>query len=415
MKFSYKFQFIILFLNCIVTNAQTGTSSPYSVYGIGDINPVATATSRGLGGAGIALPSETSLNNLNPASYFTIDSLSFLTDLGLNFKSSRYSTNSESQRKSTVGLNFFAVGFRNTSWWKNSLGIAPFSSVGNNFNTKKSIEGSTGFFNANEQGSGGLNQLYWGNAFKLTPNLAIGVNVAFIFGDIKQAENVTLDAISGTLINEDNIYLRKLYLNYGIQYRFKLAKNISGSLGGVYGTSSTLNLFHEVTTKDNNNTVLKDKEESQSTFKLPAFFGIGASLKFGEKLLLTSDYKFYNWANSTPLETNIQFVNSTSYMVGAEYLPSTSFRDKGFKQIKYRIGGYINNTYLMVNGQQLIDKGLSLGLGIPIVHNKLYFNMAYEIGNKGSNQNKGIINEKYQNFIINITLNDFWFFKPKFD
>jgi hypothetical protein len=333
----------------------------------------------------------------------------------LNFKASKYSTSSQSQSKSAVGLNFFAIGFRNTSWWKNSLGIAPFSSVGNNFTIRKNIEGSSALFNVNEQGSGGLNQFYWGNAFKLTPNLALGVNVAFIFGDIKQIESATLDGISGSLTSEDNIYLRKLYLNYGIQYKFKLARNITGSLGGVFGKSSKLNLFHEVTVTDNSNTVLKSQEESQSTFTLPAFYGIGASIKFNEKLLLTSDYKFYNWANSAPLQSNVQFVNSSSYMFGAEYLPSTSFRDKGFKQVKYRIGGYINNTYLMVNGQQLIDKGISLGLGIPIVQKKLYFNIAYEIGRKGSSQNKGIIDENYQNFIINITLNDFWFFKPKFD
>jgi hypothetical protein len=415
MKLLYKIQFIGILLHCLAINAQTGTSSPYSVYGIGDINPLGTGTSRGMGGAGISLPSETSLNNLNPASYFTIDSLTFLTDLGLNFKSSTYSTTSQSQARNAVGLNFFAIGFRNTSWWKNSLGIAPFSSVGNNFNTQKNIEGSSGLINISEQGSGGLNQFYWGNAFKLTPNLSIGVNIAFIFGDIKQIENATLDGMTGTLVTEDNIYLRKLYLNYGVQYKFKLAKNINGSVGGVFGKSGKLNLFHQVTVTDNSNNILKDQEESQSTFTLPAFFGVGASLKFNEKLLLTSDYTFHNWANSTSLQSNIRLVNSHNYMFGAEYLPSTSFRDKGFKQIKYRIGGYVNSTYLMVNGQQLIDKGFSIGLGIPIVHKKLYFNMAYEIGNKGSNSNKGVINENYQNFILNITLNDFWFFKPKFD
>jgi len=417
MKIFYKIQWIVILLNCLVINAQTGTSSPYSVFGIGEINQPGTGINTGLGGAGIALPTETSLNNINPASYYTIDSLSFLTDVGLNMKFSKFNSGTQHPTSTNIGLNFFAVGFRITSWWKNSLGVAPFSSVGNSFNTYKNVDNSTEKYKVNEQGSGGLNQLYWGNAFKLLPNLSIGLNMAFIFGDIKQIEDASLASlgVNGDLKTEDNIFVQKLYFNYGLQYTFHLSKSIKGSVGGIFGNSSKLNLSHEKTITDNSNAILQNNVESQSTFTLPTYYGIGASLKINDKLLLTSDYKFYNWSKSESLDPTVRLVNSNSYMAGIEYLPSSSFRDRGLKKVLYRAGGYINNTYMMVYGQQIIDKGLTIGLGIPVVQKKLYFNVAYAIGTKGSNENKGIIQENYQNFIITISINDFWFFKPKFD
>lgn len=101
-------------------------------------------------------------------------------------------------------------------------------------------------------------------------------------------------------------------------------------------------------------------------------------------------------------------------MAGVEFTPSTSFRDHGFARLSYRVGGYINNTYIMLDGKQLVDKGLTLGLGIPLMQRKMNFNLAYQIGQKSSNA-KGTIIETHQSFGISITLLDLWFIKPKFD
>ena len=400
----------------MVLSAQTGTSSPYSMYGVGDLNPIGIGRSRALGGAGIALPTESSLNNINPASYSTIDSLSFLTDIGLDLRTSTFVRGSDKQSAKSAGLGFLAVGFRNTSWWKNSLGLVPFSSVGNNITIKnKVIEGSSDALNINIQGTGGLSQFYWGNAFKILPNLSIGANVSFIFGNLKQTQDMTSTAYSGNLLIEDNIYLHKLYLNYGAQYSFKLSKNIKGMVGLIYGGPCKLNMFHNTATIDNSGVVLKDPTTSETSFTLPAYYGAGLTLRLNDKLLVTSDYKMYNWANTQPFQSKIRFVNSDNYMVGAEYTPSNSFRDAAWKRFNYRVGGYVNNTYLMLSGQQIQDKGLTFGLGLPLAQKKLYFNFTYQVGQKGASSNQNIITEYYQNFSINITLFDFWFIKPKFD
>lgn len=415
MRILYKILSFCLFLNCIVVSAQTGTSSPYSMYGVGDINPMGFGRNRALGGAGIALPTDVSLNNINPASYSTIDSLAFMTDFGLDFKSSKLKSGSLNQSTNNAGLGFLAIGFRNTKWWKNSIGLMPFSSVGNNVNTTKDIEGSTDKLKINIEGSGGLSQVYWGNAFKILPNLSIGVNFAFIFGSLTQTQTTTSPSVfNGSLVNEDNIYLHKLYVNYGAQYSFKLAHNIKGAVGLIYGGPCKLNMFHNITSTDNTSTILKDNATSETSFTLPSNYGIGGMIKFNDKLLLTADYKFNNWSQSQPYQSTVRFVNSSNYMAGIEFTPSNSFRDQGWKRMTFRMGGYINNTYIMLNSYQLVDKGLTFGLGVPLIQKKMNFNFVYQVGQKSSLA-KGSIIENYQNFSVNITLFDFWFIKPKFD
>jgi hypothetical protein len=387
------------------------------MYGVGDITPGGFGKNWALGGAGIALPTESSLNNMNPASYYTIDSLAFLTDVGINVKRSTFIDGPLKQTSNNAGLGFLALGFRNTSWWKNSIGIVPFSGVGNNINTTEPIDGTTDYLKVNFQGTGGLNQVYWGNAFKILPNLAVGANLSFIFGSMTQTQDITSGLFSGDLTTVDNIYLHKLYLNYGAQYSFKLSGKLKGGIGLVYGGPCKLNLFHNMTTTDNSGTILQDQVTNETSFMLPAYYGAGFFLKLNDKLLVTSDFKYSNWAKSQPLQTqtNVIFVNSTSINVGIEFTPSTSFRDQGLKKLNYRVGGYLNPTYLMINGHQIEDKGLTAGLGIPLIQKKIYFNMAYQLGKKGIDSGQGIINEYYQRFNISITLFDFWFIKPKFD
>jgi Outer membrane protein transport protein (OMPP1/FadL/TodX). len=417
MKILYRALFLVLIFLPELSNGQTNTSSPYSVYGVGDINPEGLAKNRALGGTGIALPTEMTLNNMNPASYYTIDSLSFITDFSLDYKRSKFVYGNYKPVAQNVGLGNLAFGFRNTNWWKNSIGIIPFSSVGNTLTYQRGIDGSSDILNVNVQGTGGLNKVYWGNAFKILPNLAVGINVSYIFGSITQTNTITSKSglFDGSLVYTDNMYLGKLYVNYGAQYAFKVNNKIKGGLGVIYGSSCKLNLNHELTTYDNSGVKLQDNVTSESSFTLPGYFGAGFYLKLDDKLLLAGDYKFSNWAKSKPLENTIRFANTNNFNLGLEYTPSVSFRDHGLKKLNYRIGGYVNPSYMVISGQQINDRGFTAGLGIPLMQKKIFFNLAYQYGKKGVDSGSGIINEYYQRFNISITFFDFWFVKPKFD
>ncbi len=56
--------------------------SPYSMYGIGELNTPGTLPVRSMGGAGVAMRWPTSINLLNPASFSAMERKSFLFDMG---------------------------------------------------------------------------------------------------------------------------------------------------------------------------------------------------------------------------------------------------------------------------------------------------------------------------------------------
>src|SRR5665648_895641 len=91
----------IFSLSVLVASGQNNTNSPYSVYGIGELEYTGGGQNMGMGGSGIALRSDLFLNSTNPASLTAIPQQSLITDLGINFKF----TNLKNQYKSANVLN----------------------------------------------------------------------------------------------------------------------------------------------------------------------------------------------------------------------------------------------------------------------------------------------------------------------
>lgn len=401
-------------LNCMILVGQSNTSSPYSTYGIGDIRTNGSAQSKAMGGTGIALQSESSLNNLNPASY-RIDSLLFLIETGFDARLSQFTNSRQTNNNGTFNLSYLALGFRNTKWWINSLGLAPYSSVGNNLVTTRSIEGTTNSSEVTQKGSGGLNQCYWGNSVNVYKNLWLGVNFSYIFGTIKQIQSTTSNYYSGSLETEDKSHISKLYLSYGFQYSFDIKKDVKATIGGIFGANSKFNLNHTTTNYGNAGDTLTEPTTTTSKFSLPPFFGLGASVQMSDKLLITADYQFHRWSQSESTVSSVKMVNSTNYAVGAEYKPSNSIRTSFMEHVKYRIGGYYNSSYMMISGHQLMDRGLTAGIGLPLIGNKLNMSMMYGIGRNSALGNSGLVSETYHSFMINISLTELWFMKTKYD
>jgi len=111
--------------------------------------------SKSNGGAGIAMSSNF-MAEITLIQLHTIQSTSlfFLLEAGIDGRQSTFSNGIQKQSNHNINFSYFALAFRITPWWSNSLGLAPFSSVGNNINTTKAIEGSSWNFNVNLQGTG---------------------------------------------------------------------------------------------------------------------------------------------------------------------------------------------------------------------------------------------------------------------
>ena len=82
-----KFSIYILFFLLIageVSLAQQTTSSPYSRFGMGDLNSQFSSVFNSLGGGGYAINDSKIINPFSPASYSSYQSNSFLFSTGIN-------------------------------------------------------------------------------------------------------------------------------------------------------------------------------------------------------------------------------------------------------------------------------------------------------------------------------------------
>lgn len=171
--------------------AQNSSSSPYSRFGIGDLQFNGFARNLGMGGLNIALNHPFNLNPGNPASY---SNLLFTTyEVGVNLSLNELSTTSKTQHNHNTALNYFSFGFPvKAKKWGLGFGLSPYSNVGYSIDEYKS-----GYQNVNElrtyKGSGGLNQFYMTNGISPAKNLSIGLTASYLFGVLNQNRTVEFD------------------------------------------------------------------------------------------------------------------------------------------------------------------------------------------------------------------------------
>jgi len=96
---SYKLKFFVIVLFLSISSVMFGqnsssTSSPYSRFGFGSLMGTSFGRGDGMGGIGIGTRNSYQINTANPASYTSIDSLTFLVQFGLDsrFTSSKTAT-----------------------------------------------------------------------------------------------------------------------------------------------------------------------------------------------------------------------------------------------------------------------------------------------------------------------------------
>src|ERR1700741_5586301 len=143
--------------------SQTPTSSPYSRFGIGEIEKKGFSQINALGGSYIGLASDTIaplfINTGNPASYPSVRITTFEVGAQSNF--STFMSGSTSVKKNNTGLNYMSLAFPVGRRAGGAFGVSPFTNVGYNITDQKEVE-NIGTVKELYEGSGGANQLFLG-------------------------------------------------------------------------------------------------------------------------------------------------------------------------------------------------------------------------------------------------------------
>jgi hypothetical protein len=417
MKISSKYRIIILLVagagSFISIFGQNLTNSPYSMFGVGELESRDADCYSGMGNTGIGMKSSTCLNRTNPASYANLDSLSFFYDLSLSARRSSYVASNSSDVMNSTNFRKISMGFRILPRWATSFGVVPYSKVGYNIAVNKFIEGSDEKFLVSTEGSGGLTQFYWGNGFNITKNLSLGITTSYLFGTLKQSEIDNAALFQNSVEIDKTSYLKNFRFEFGAMYSNQLSEKLDYTIGAIYGYNTDLNRKNNLKIYTGS-TVLKDALTSRDYFTIPTYYGIGFSLTAAKSLTLAADYKFQNWSSNKESSGIMSYTDSHFYAAGLQYRKQRSYYENYLQKIFFQVGATYEQTYLSVQGHQISDRSFSFGLGLPIKSDRTMLRIAVETGYRGAS-GQDLFQENYQQITINLTTKDLWFFRSKYE
>ncbi|MFC2100886.1 hypothetical protein ACFLRZ_03550 [Bacteroidota bacterium] len=412
--------FLLSFVNL---HSQIRISSPYSRYGIGDIQINNTAKILSLGGTSLAYRSPYNVNYANPASYTAFDSTSFVFEGSLITHLSTLETSSLTQESNFTSLGNLLFGFPITGRLKGSFGLIPYSSVG----YKISDVGSSPYVGNVEytyEGSGGINRFYIGQSYRINKKLSIGINASYLFGTLEKTRSAyfpdSVYVMNSRIIN--STIVRGFYFNYGLQYIKVFENKFFVSSGIVFGSAAKLKAKDDILAYTYQQSTSGDiyiidtvdqKTNQEGTIKLPADYGIGLMIGNAEKWMLGIDYTWQNWKNYSYYGGEDSLQNSSKISIGGELVPKYSSISKYWKRIHYRFGAKYEKTYLELKGNQLKEMAVSIGFGFPLRRSLSTFNVGVEYGTYGTTD-QNLIKENYFKISISFSVYERWFIKPKF-
>lgn len=407
---------------------NNNTSSPYSRFGLGDLQPYSFGRTAAMGGASLASRNNQQINTSNPASYTAIDSLGFMFEFGLNAKFANYSNDITSMNANDVNFRYFAMNFQITNWMATSLGLTPYSDVGYDVEINDEVE-NAGKILYKYYGEGSLSKAYFGLAVEPIKNISVGANLNYMFGLLsRNAQTYFLDA-ADFYNNQRNesLRIRDFNLGLGAQATIPLKNEQQITLAAVLENKPTFTHFYSdlntkyVSIQVNNSTrsdldtIKPFKSEEKGNLEFPLTYGFGVSYVKNNTLEINADYYRQAWSDvNLPGGGSDVLTDLDKFAVGAEWIPDKFSIRSYLNRIAYRAGAKFERTYLMIDNQQINDFGISFGVGLPVYRSNSTINISAELGRRGTKQNNLVL-ENYAKLNLSVNLYDLWFIQRRFD
>ncbi|MDD2197013.1 MAG: hypothetical protein PHE03_05980 [Bacteroidales bacterium] len=405
-------------LSLVSFSQSLTTNSPYSRYGLGEIRTQGYANTKAMGGISQGIRQGTWINYLNPASYTSQDSMSFIFDFGVEGSTVNYRSGDQSNYNSTGNLQHIAMQFPITKWMGASAGIQPYSNVGYRIKYTEMdpyLLSSIGPIKYYHNGSGGITQFYLGTAVEPFKNFSVGVNMSYFFGAMDyKAETVFPEYTAYVGFEElKSVVVRDFAFSFGAQYTMFFGEDNDYKIiiGGTLDNESSLDARYIRFSSSSIDTISYE-ENPNSSIELPSNYAGGFTVSYRNKFMLGAEYSFQDWTKAKFLGANNLLSASQSIRVGMQYTPNVYDLRSYLKRVSYRAGFYHTNTFLELRENQIKDYGITFGVGLPLRRSRSSFNLSFELGRKGT-LNNGLVQENYGIINFGFTFYDFWFLKQQ--
>ena len=397
--------------------AQNNTSSPYTRYGYGELSDPNFGYTRSMGGLSAGIRNFNHINPGNPASLTAIDTMGFRFEAGASARRSSFSDQNSTQVSWDENLDYLALQFPVTRYMGFSAGLMPYSFVGYEFgntqNQPSTLRADSLSSTNSYVGKGNITRLYFGLGGNPVAGLHLGVNAYFNFGSLDHGSEVTFaDGRMHSTTQTTHIRVHDWSVGFGAQYDFNLDDYRHLVVGATLDLASDIgaNASCDIVTAGVD-TVHYDYSNS---FSLPLSFGTGFAFDVTRSLTVGAQYDYQRWSKAKFYgEESLQDRNR--YAAGAEWVPDRQSK-KFLKRVSYRAGINSSDSYFTVNGKDINQTAITAGIGLPLKRtaHPSVLSLGFEYGRKGKKTDELIL-EQYFKFSLNLSINESWFAKRKFE
>jgi hypothetical protein len=395
-----------------------------------------------MGGISYGLRRSQQVNWANPASYSELDTLTFIFDVGFSGHLARMNDGTNASRDFYNGnFDYVAMQFPLLRNLGASIGLLPFSKTGYNFGATRSQANIQ--YRETYRGTGGLNQLYGGIAWRPVRNISVGANLSYLFGHFSNS-SVIIPSVGLVGETKYSYSFRELKYDFGVQFTYPIDKVRSVTFGAVY--SPKLNIATDVNPTEMLYTgdpyenpwlqpsqVLRADTLRNAAFQLPHTFGLGVTYST-DRFLVGLDGTYQMWKNLKypgvldNLTPDNRFNNAFRVNAGMEYVIDPMSQNF-FHRIRFRGGVSYSNSYsnFSVNDPVTGEKtgtgsfneyGVNVGLGLPFRDYMSGHTSLLNIGFGYTRQQpdtRNMIRQEMFKISVNVNINEFWFFKRQFN
>jgi hypothetical protein len=427
----YKKYFSPLIILFALSSAAFGQAArtPFSTFGIGVPYGNALIQNQGMGGIGVAQPQIWNVNNQNPAllvyNYYTT------FQAGVLVESRTLKSDSIKQKSVNGNLNYLVIAFpAKVGKWGTSFGLMPYTTV--NYKLVYPdyvVDNTTGMVvdtvAVSEQGSGGVNQLYWSNGVRIHDNWSIGIKASYLFGSVeKDYSNVmppdnTVQLPFVLAVNEQ-AYVRDFQFTAGLSFSqdsIGKKQDFRLSAGLVYNFSADLRTKRTTVVERRNTTgdpLASDTlVNNNGSVTVPAGLIAGISIGKGTRWSAGVEFATQDWSNFRSVREEDEGLDKAwKVAVGGEFTPDQS-SSSYLKRITFRMGGSYEKEPFLVNNNQLKDIGINFGFSLP-TNGRSSLDWGFRYGKLGD-KSKNVLEESYYRIYFGISFVDQWFTRRRFD